>query len=101
MGNVFNREDVLEAREELLRDLGVDSRASFFRYLQEMIRQANSDSQRETDLGPLLACVQCLCLLFPDDIELMTDIYTWVGFLWKLKPLLINYKLLSLLKRIK
>ncbi|XP_022693929.1 uncharacterized protein LOC111263256 isoform X2 [Varroa jacobsoni] len=77
VGNVFNREDVLEAREELLRDLGVDSRASFFRYLQEMIRQANSDSQRETDLGPLLACVQCLCLLFPDDIELMTDIYTW------------------------
>ncbi|OQR77970.1 hypothetical protein BIW11_02818 [Tropilaelaps mercedesae] len=77
VGDVFSREDVFEAREKLLHDLGVDNRQALFRYLQEMVRQAGSDSQRGTDIIPLLACVQCLCLLFPDDAALMADIYSW------------------------
>ncbi|XP_003743425.1 uncharacterized protein LOC100904419 [Galendromus occidentalis] len=75
--DVFNSEDIPSAREELLKELGADSREALFKYFKEMIKQAKDSAERKDDVGALIACVQCMCLLFPDDVTLISDIYTW------------------------
>ena len=77
--DVFNSEDIQSAREELLRELMADSREELFKYFVEMVKQAKSSPERKLDIAALIACIQCMCLLFPDDATLMSDIYTWVS----------------------